>query len=99
MRLGESVTEVQNTQKFSALSQILDTATDAVLAASQGGDPSQVKKDVRGILMFWLGIAYDEGMIRVAQVEQQVELLLSLVEKLQENSSMIPPRWKGDEEP
>jgi len=65
-------------KKFQVLAENVDAATDQVMKASLSGDPVKVK----AVLLYWFGSMYDEGMVRVCQVEQQVILLQQMIERL-----------------
>lgn len=90
----------ESKRKYQVIAENVDAAADQILEAAKTRDPVRIK----AVLMYWFSIVYDEGMDRIEQVEQEIELLQQIVLRLKSKSTptrppppMLPPVGPEDE--
>jgi hypothetical protein len=77
----------ESKRKYQVIAENVDAASDQILEAAKSRDPIRVK----AVLMYWFSIVYDEGMDRIEQVEQEIELLQQIVIRLRSKSTATKP--------
>jgi hypothetical protein len=77
----------ESKRKYQVIAENVDAASDQILEAAKARDPVRIK----AILMYWFSVIYDEGIDRIEQVEQEIELLQEIVSRLRSKSLATRP--------